>query len=303
MWTRWRWRLSRLRHFYAANVALNVSIDWITAGFPVHRWLSPRFGLEKNVFSDLANRPNRMDSSMTTMRPQLCFNAKNVLCLYLLFLTTGCAVPKQTWQEWMEIDEPSQAVLRAEPDAWTEPHLETLVLEDGYEMGDAARAGEGFNLEMRNPDFPETHIDRVYVDVTDPEHTIWISWTGLAADLGPQGPWRSNPGRGMPEFDCEDFDGSNTVDSWCTPKGLFPVAGFADHLEGVTSCHYVTWVQHAPRFIGLHSHNFIPTWADSHGCVRVPYDVSQLIHNNSLVGTTMISIDGTWTRPNVRGEE
>ncbi len=237
------------------------------------------------------------------MRPQLNLSSKIVSCLCLFAFATGCAVPKRTWQEWMEVKEPTRAVVRTTPASWTKPHLETLVLAEGYEPGDSAVVGDGFDLAMRNPGFPETHIDRVYVDVTDPVHEVWISWTGPQAHLGPQGPWRSNPGRGIPECDCDDFEGSNTVDSWCTPKGLFPVAGFADQLEGVTACHYVTWIQHAPRYIGLHSHTFIPTWADSHGCVRVPYDVSKLIHNNSLVGITHISIDGTWTRPEPRDED
>ncbi|MDF1839590.1 MAG: hypothetical protein P1V35_17105 [Planctomycetota bacterium] len=232
------------------------------------------------------------------MRPHSFLNLKTVLGLYLLVLTTGCAVPKQTWQEWMEVEGAPQAIVaRAVPASWSEPHLEALVLAEGYEIGDAARTGEGFNLEARNPGFPETHIESIHVDLSDPNHEVWIQWTGPQAHMGPTGPWRSNPGRGIPECDCDDFEGSNTVDSWCTPKGLFPVAGFTDHLEGVTACHYVTWIQHAPRYIGLHSHNFIPTWANSHGCVRVPYDVSKLIHNNSLVGITMISIGGTWTRP------
>jgi hypothetical protein len=203
----------------------------------------------------------------------------------------------------MEVDGAPQTSIGVQPEPWTEPHLDPLVLSDGYQVGDGARPGPGFSLKMRNPGFPETHIDKIYVDLADPNHEISITWTGPLAHLGPQGPWRSNPGRGKPECDCDDFEGSNEVDSWCTPKGLFPVAGFADRLEGVPSCHYVTWVQHAPRYIGLHSHDFLPEWADSHGCVRVPYEVAKLIHNNSVVGETLISIDGTWTRTPRRGED
>ncbi|HPF15470.1 MAG: L,D-transpeptidase [Planctomycetes bacterium] len=230
------------------------------------------------------------------MRSHFYLNSKLVLCLYLSLMATGCSSTKYSWQEWMDADDSQQMVHEAKPGPWTEPHVKPLVLAEGYAIGDAARVGRGFDLAMRNPNFPDTYIDRVYVDLTDPNHEIWIQWTGPQAELGPRGPWSSNPGRGKPDCDCNDFDASNTVDSWCTPKGLFPVAGFADRLEGVRWCHYVTWIQYAPRYVGLHSHSFIPTWADSHGCVRLPYDVAKLIHNNSLVGTTMVSIDGTWTR-------
>lgn len=242
---------------------------------------------------------------MTIMSMQIHPSAKIVLCLYLLVSGAGCAFHKENWQEWMEWNGERQAITaeaEAKEASWSEPHVDPLMLAEGYEIGDAARVGERFNLDMRNPGFPETHIDSIFIDLTDPQHEIRIVWAGPDANQGPVGPWRSNPGRGKVGFDCNDFDESNTPDSYCTPKGLFPVAGFTDQLGTVPSCHYVTWIQHAPRFIGLHSHGSIPTWPNSHGCVRIPYDVAQLIHNNSLVGTTMISIDGTWTRPQMDDE-
>ncbi|MCA9001486.1 MAG: L,D-transpeptidase [Planctomycetes bacterium] len=222
---------------------------------------------------------------------------QSTLALGFVLLLSGCASNRKTWEEWMESESTPMLAAGAQEASWTKPHVDPLVLAEGYEVGDGARAGKGFDLEARNPGFPDTYIDRIYVDVTDPYHELTIHWTGPLAELGPTGPWRSNPGRGIPDCDCDDFEQSNMVDSWCTPKGLFPVAGFADHLTKVTACHYVTWIQHAPRYIGLHSHIFVPSWADSHGCVRVAYDVAKLIHNNSKVGDTLISIDGTWTRP------
>ena len=177
------------------------------------------------------------------------------------------------------------------------PNLESLVLAEGYEIGDGAHVGPDFNLDMRNPDFPRTYIESIHLDLASPKHWIQITWTGPLASLGPVGPWHACPGRGINGNDCNDVAASNAMDSCCTPKGVFPVAGFADHLTGVPDCHYVTWVLYAPRFIGLHSHWDIPSQPTSHGCIRVPYDVAHLIHNNSRVGLTLINIEGHWTRP------
>ncbi len=217
-----------------------------------------------------------------------------LLCGPLFFM--GCSQPqyKKTWQDWMEDPNLSTPAMLAYPN-FPEDDREFLFAE-GYEIGDGARVGADFNLAMRNPDFPKTYIEAVYLDVTSPNHWLSLSWTGPRAQVGPVGPWRANPGRGKPNFDCNDITGSNMIDSWCTPKGVFPAAGFADHLDGVTECHYVTWVVHEPRYIGLHSHRIIPKHSASHGCIRVPYDVAQLIHNNSRVGLTLIHIDGQWTR-------
>ena len=219
-----------------------------------------------------------------------------ILCGLLLLV--GCSQPhyKQTWQDWMEPSDPNQpaTAMLVSPELPADNH--ELRLAEGYEIGDGAHVGPGFNLKMRNPDFPNTYIDAVYLNVTSPDHWLRVSWTGPQATLGPVGPWHANNGRGKSFMDCNDVVMSNTVDSWCTPKGVFPAAGFDDQLTGVLECHYVTWVIHEPRFIGLHSHWSIPVFSASHGCIRVPYDVAQLIHNNSRVGLTLIHIDGNWTR-------
>jgi len=177
------------------------------------------------------------------------------------------------------------------------PDAPVVVYRPGYQAGDGARASGKFNLDARNPDFPATHIAAIHIDLTAPSNSLQLVWEGPEAELGPTGPWRSSAGRGQPCYDCNEVEDSNTVDSWCTPKGVFAVAGFDDRLHAVPSCRYVTWVVHEPRFIAIHSHDDIPTQAVSHGCIRVPLDVAKLIHNNSLAGVTLVHVYGQWTRP------
>ncbi|MEY2467166.1 MAG: hypothetical protein QOD03_1687 [Verrucomicrobiota bacterium] len=217
----------------------------------------------------------------------------------LLLLISGCVTKKQTWQDWMTARE-SAATNGEPPMILATPVLSTngpaLVLAPEYKIGDGARAGPGFDLAMRNPDFPQTHIEAVFIDLSKPAAGVRIKWTGTNADW-PAGPWRETPGRGGEEIDCDDLEGSNTVNSRCTPKGAFPVVGFADHLKLTPQCLYATWVLYAPRFIAIHSHTELPRIPASSGCIRMPYETAKLIHNNSLVGVTIINIYGTWQRP------
>ncbi len=211
-------------------------------------------------------------------------------------LLTGCALPKRTWANWRAAE--SQLAERPKtnlPKVRGKP--QGLLFRPGYTNGMGANVGWRMNLEARNPDFPATHIATVYVDLTAPSQAVHLAWAGPQADQGPIGPWRSSAGRGKPCFDCDEVDDSNTNDSWCTPKGLFTVAGFDDRLEGVPSCCYVTWVVHEPRHIGLHSHRDLPYQHESHGCIRLPFDTAKLIHNNSIAGVTQVYIYGKWVRP------
>jgi hypothetical protein len=180
-----------------------------------------------------------------------------------------------------------------------EPSTEAkpVIYRPDYLTGEAARVGPKFDLASRNPGFPDTYIAVVHIDLTAPSNAVHLAWSGPDAAIGPTGPWRSSAGRGQPCFDCNEVEDSNTKDSWCTPKGVFAVAGFDDHLNAVPSCRYVTWVIHEPRFIAIHSHTEIPNQAVSHGCIRVPLEVAKLIHNNSIAGVTRVHIYGEWTRP------
>lgn len=215
----------------------------------------------------------------------------------LAVFATGCATRKRTWGDWQAAADPSgsgwsvlgvpELPMDAPPPLYRPP----------YQRGDAAVVGKEMDLAMRNPDFPATYLAAVHVDLTGPSNSVQLVWSGPMANLGPVGPWRSCPGRGTPDKDCNDVGDSNTLDSWCTPKGVFPVAGFDDRLNAVPSCCYVTWVIHDPRYIAIHSHTEIPYQSVSHGCIRVPHEVAKLIHNNSIAGVTLIHIYGTWTRP------
>jgi hypothetical protein len=117
------------------------------------------------------------------------------------------------------------------------------------------------------------------------------------ADDAPTGPWNHTPGRGGDCVDCDKVADSNMVDSRCTPKGSFPVVGFADHLHQNPTCLYATWVLYAPRYIAIHSHTELPRVPASSGCIRMPYATAKLIHNNSVVGVTIVTIYGKWERP------
>jgi len=230
--------------------------------------------------------------------------ATSVVLLAVLFVTTACTTPKRSWQDWMEAsasEESSQVASgpgQVESAAPLKPTVSgPVVFAKPYKAGESARAGDGFDLAMRNPDFPRSHIEVIHIDLTGPGRPVRLQWTGALAPQGPVGPWRSCPGRGKPGVDCNDVETSNTTDTFCTPKGVFPAAGFSDHLYLVQSCHYVTWVVHKPRYIAIHSHDDIPDQPSSSGCIRVPYEAAKLIHNNSIAGTTLIHISGTWKPP------
>jgi hypothetical protein len=217
--------------------------------------------------------------------------------LVALLMATGCALPKRTWADWMAAREQMVSPLPVFVPPTVEGQPLPPLYHPDYTNGSPARVSGRMNLAARNPDFPATHIETIYIDLTCPSSAVHLKWVGPLADLGPMGPWRSSAGRGQPNFDCDEVVDSNTTDSWCTPKGLFAVAGFDDRLEAVPSCCYATWVIHEPRYIAIHSHRDIPYQSESHGCIRVPFDAAQLIHNNSLAGVTQIYIYGKWTRP------
>jgi len=217
------------------------------------------------------------------------------LCLLWVMTCMGCAAQqKRTWEDWMvtvvRVEDPTVAVPRIAP-----PAMSAVKFVPGYGEGDGARVGQGYDTAFRNPDFPRTHIALITLDVTSPHHQIRLYWSGSLAAKAPHGPWRSCPGRGKNGANCDDMIESNQVDSFCTPKGTFRIAGFSDHLERAFSCYYATWVIHEPRYIAMHTHGDIAYTPRSEGCIRLESDIAKLIHNNSLAGTTLIHVSGRWS--------
>jgi hypothetical protein len=154
----------------------------------------------------------------------------------------------------------------------------------------------GVISSQRNRDFPHTHIGRIHLDLTSPNHWVRLTWVGPRAADQDAGPFRSSPGRGWGSNDCDDPIESNCPGSRCTPKGMRKVEGFQNHLKDSPQCRYVTFID-MRRAIGFHSHSSIPPFPASYGCVRLDPYVARLIYDNSIIGKSEILIDGTWTDP------
>jgi hypothetical protein len=148
---------------------------------------------------------------------------------------------------------------------------------------------------LRNRDFPQTYISAIHVSLTSPHHWVELTWTGPEADRMETGPFRSSPGAGLGYNNCDDQAESNRSGSNCTPKGQFAVQGYSDYLPSYPHCQFVTWFN-IPREVAFHSHWDVPRYPASHGCVRLDRHAAQLIHNNSLVENTKVTVDGTWSR-------
>jgi hypothetical protein len=214
--------------------------------------------------------------------------------LLIILFATGCSSTKQSWGDWMRTKHSKgfSAVAPAIPEKTGLTNNFTIA--PRYRIGSGAHVKPGFDLKMRNPNFPQTHIAVVDVNLAAPTNGIRLGWAGPGANEAPTGPWRLTSGAGRPGLNCDDVIDSNTPESYCTPKGLFPVAGFADHLNSNVRCRYATWVVHEPRYVAIHSHSELPAKPSSAGCIRVPYEVAKLIHNNAIVGVTIIHIHGRW---------
>jgi hypothetical protein len=153
----------------------------------------------------------------------------------------------------------------------------------------------GRTPERQNSDI-ETHISRIHLDLTSPNHWVRLYWSGRDAAKQDAGPFRSSPGAGWGDNDCNDQVESNRNGSYCTPKGLRKVEGFRDSLWTHPECRFVTYIDFN-RDISFHSHPSVPSVPSSQGCVRLEPYAARLIHDNSIVGKTEILIDGTWTNP------
>lgn len=226
-------------------------------------------------------------------------------------ISVGCSVTPKTWDQLTTRQQPvpvqaqrlaarqAQGLPAEKPLVWN-ASTDQYDWKKGYKKGDYARIGQGYNLLMRNPDFPRTYIKEIHVSLTSPEHMVYIVWTGPQADQAPAGPWHSSPGHGSENYNCDKIADSNTLNSNCTPKGVFRVKGFSDRLQLTPGCHYATWVIHKPRLIALHSSGDIPERPSSGGCIRLPYEAAKLIHNNSIAGVTLVAIDGIWNEHGVQ---
>ena len=162
--------------------------------------------------------------------------------------------------------------------------------------------GAAFPLEsgvvpsQRNDDFPNTSIGRIHLDLTSPSHWVRLTWVGPQADKQDTLPFRSSPGAGWGTNNCNDVLESNCLNSRCTPIGLRKVEGFEDHIRSTPQFRYVTFIDKR-RAISFHSCMSVEPYPNSQGCVRLEPYAARLIHDNSIVGTTEILIDGTWTNP------
>lgn len=155
---------------------------------------------------------------------------------------------------------------------------------------------------LRNANFPSTYIGRIHLDLSSPYHWVGLTWVGPDANSQDTGPFRCSPGAGWGTNDCNDPVESNFPDSRCTPKGVRKVEGLQNHMKDAPELRYVSWID-MRRAISFHSHASVPSYPASQGCVRLEPYAAQLIHDNSIVGTTEIVIDGTWTNPNVAGSK
>lgn len=151
------------------------------------------------------------------------------------------------------------------------------------------------SLALRNPDYPNTYIIAISVDLSSPNHWVRLSWTGSHAGEMRSGPFHSSPGAGTGANNCDDETESRREGSNCTPKGGRTVEGFSDNLGSHPSCRFVTWFDRS-RGIAFHSHTDVPNYPASHGCVRLAEEIAQLIHNNAVAGKTTVTVGGTWRR-------
>jgi hypothetical protein len=179
-----------------------------------------------------------------------------------------------------------------------------LEAQDAAEPKQAARASArtltsaaSTSHPQRNSDFPSTYIKQIDVSLMDPDHLVTLTWTGPEAASQEKGPFRSSPGAGLKGLNCNDTTTSRRSGTLCTPKGTFPVQGFASRLNSDARAIFVTWFVRA-RGIALHYFPSVPRFAASHGCVRIEQKrIAQLIHSNSRIDLTKVVVDGTWTKP------
>jgi hypothetical protein len=137
-------------------------------------------------------------------------------------------------------------------------------------------------------------ITKVILDVG--ANTLKIEWADpKKIPPGSAGTHAISPGAGLCCVDCNVDTVSQTQDTLCTPKGKgtpWKVTGNTDcHLPGFPTAKNPTYFQR--KGIAIHSGN-TSSPPQSHGCARTSIEISELIHDNSVVGTTEIESNGTW---------
>ena len=137
-------------------------------------------------------------------------------------------------------------------------------------------------------------ITQVNLDVG--AHTLTIEWKDPAtAPALSAGTHDISPGAGLCCVNCDDETVSQTSGSLCTPKGgSWPVDHIGCALGGHPSAKNPTYFQRGG--VAIHSGN-TSSPPQSHGCARTSPSISELIHDNVVVGTTQIASSGTWTSP------
>jgi hypothetical protein len=138
-------------------------------------------------------------------------------------------------------------------------------------------------------------ITKVNLDVG--ANTLTIEWDNpTKIPAGSSGSHDISPGAGKCCVDCDDVTTSQTSGSLCTPKGgSWKVSGKGCALGGHPSAKNPTYFQRGG--IAIHSGNTASP-PQSHGCSRTSISISQLIHDNAVIGKTVISSSGTWSGKN-----
>jgi Domain of unknown function (DUF4157) len=146
----------------------------------------------------------------------------------------------------------------------------------------------------RNVDFPDTYIRTVRINLSALGNGLRIEWANPRGTIA-TGPYPFSPGAGLCCNDCDDVTVSQTRGSLCTPKGAHPVTSVSDNrcaLGGHPTARNPTYFQRAG--VAIHSGN-LPGFPASHGCARTRLGASEIIHDNSIAGRTVIDVTGTWS--------
>ncbi len=137
----------------------------------------------------------------------------------------------------------------------------------------------------------ETYISKVKVDLW--KQQITLEWIGSQAATQPKGPFHCAPGRGIDGLSCDDIVTSQSVNTFCTPKGDWKVIGHLRYFEAHPEAKWVTLFQNPHRGIGLHYYPVVPQYPASDGCVRIANcAIARQIWEKTKTNITIISVEG-----------
>lgn len=153
-------------------------------------------------------------------------------------------------------------------------------------------------------DFPETYIEHIDVDVTNPA-SVSLRWAGPNASEQETGPFHATIGNGGGTNNCGDVETSNEPGSNCTPKGSsFTIERQACALGSYPQARNASYFQ-SSRGIAFHYWPNRPDCPASHGCVRLSMEHSEIIWDNCInentsddhgKPATTVAVNGTWSR-------